>query len=306
VSGRRAKLGWRGLVALGSVATTVAWLTFSPAWAPASIAAPSCSYVERGAPGPGDNVLQIDEPEFGSVEVRRSGSEILVLDRTPPKKGEVVSCSGPQATVNNIDQVHVTMAATEPTGYTFFYLDEGGGMLGPGATPESDGQSEIEVQVEPTSDQSVPYVKLIGQSGPDQQVIDDQNRALIADLDGSDPVHDPELTVQGAAFLDVYGGAGDDTVSVPWTQALDHVSIKGQGGYDNLAGNGSDMSGGAGNDTIHGGWFGEFLNGGSGNDRIYGGGSSWRRNGARPPKRWSGEGHPPWRARQGQAPRRRG
>jgi Ca2+-binding RTX toxin-like protein len=125
--------------------------------------------------------------------------------------------------------------------------------------------------VDPTTEHSAIYVKLIGQPGSDQIVVDDQQRALLADLDGGDPAGDPELRVQDAAFLDVYAGDGDDTVLVPGSQAFEHTSIKGQVGNDNLAANGADISGGPGDDTIHGGWFGEFFHGDAGNDRIYGG-----------------------------------
>ena len=185
--------------------------------------------------------------------------------------GQLVNCSGPQATVENIDRVHVTMSVDQGTDYTYFWLDESAGMLGPGATPETDGQSEIEVQVDPTTPQSAIYVKLIGRPGPDQILVDDQQRRLLADLDGADPIHDPELTVQDAAFLEIYAGAGNDTVAIPNAQAFfDHSLIKGQQGNDELSANGADISGGPGDDTIHGGWFSEFFHGDSGNDRIYG------------------------------------
>jgi Ca2+-binding RTX toxin-like protein len=270
VSGRRKQLG-RGVVIAFSAVAIAAPGALGAEGVPAAVTPVTCAYVEQGAPGPADNDLQINEAEFGSVEVRRSGSQVQVIDMLAGNAGQVVTCSGPQATVENIDRVHVTMSVTDGTAYTYFWLDESGGMLGPGATPETDGQSAIEVQVDPTTEHSAIYVKLIGQPGSDQIVVDDQQRALLADLDGGDPAGDPELRVQDAAFLDVYAGDGDDTVLVPGSQAFEHTSIKGQVGNDNLAANGADISGGPGDDTIHGGWFGEFFHGDAGNDRIYGG-----------------------------------
>jgi hypothetical protein len=271
VSAREKGRSARSITALAAAtaALVIAWPASSPAVA---ISPPACAYVEGGAPGPAGNELKIAEPEFGSVRVRRSGSEIQAIDTLAGSEGEIRTCTGPPATVDNIDVVHVTVTGDQGTDYTFFWLDESGGMLGPGASPETDGQSEIEVQLEPTSESVALYVKLIGRPEPDQQLIENQQRTLVADLNGMDPSRDPELTVPDASFLDIYAGAGDDTVLIPNGQAfLEHSSIKGQAGQDVLAGNGVDIAGGPGNDVIRGGWFGEFFHGDSGRDRIYGG-----------------------------------
>lgn len=233
----------------------------------------SCAYLERGAPGPTDNELQVNEPNFGSVAVQRSGAEILVIDKLAGGAGQVVRCAGPVATIDNIDLVHVTVSNGDPTDYTYFWLDESGGSLAPGATPETDGQSEIEVRVESASPTPSPalWVKLIGQPGPDRIVVDDQQQTLLADLNADGQSHDVELAAKDAGFLEVFGGAGDDAISVPGSLAFEHTKIKGQAGNDALAANGADISGGPGNDLIHGGWFGEFFSGNAGNDRIFGG-----------------------------------
>ncbi len=115
------------------------------------------------------------------------------------------------------------------------------------------------------------YIKLIARPGPDQQVIDDQQRVLLADLDANGVGGDPELTARYVSFLDVYGGPGADAISMPGSQAFEHSSIKGQAGNDSLSGNGTDIGGGPGDDVIRGGWFGEFFHGDGGRDRIYGG-----------------------------------
>jgi Ca2+-binding RTX toxin-like protein len=243
-------------------------------WASEAATPPAtCVYLDAGPPGPEGNELQITEPNFGNVAVRRSGNQILAIDQTAGPNGQTVDCAGPASTVQNIDLVHVTVVSGEATDYTYFSLDETGGMLEPGATPENDGQSEIEVQVDPSSATEVPalWVKLIGQPGPDQQVVDDQQRTLIADLDGAEPTRDPELTATDASFLEIFAGPGDDRISVPGSQAFEHSTIKGQDGNDVLSANGADIFGGPGDDVIQGGWFGEFFSGNAGNDRIFGG-----------------------------------
>jgi hypothetical protein len=234
---------------------------------------PTCAYHELGAPGPADNELAITEPEFGTVQLQRSGQEILVINRPPGMPPATTPCTGPQATVENIDRVLVTIPAQDPTEYTFFWLDESGGLLGPGATPEADGQSEIEVDVEPTSEAAVLYIKLFGQPGPDQQTIaGGQDQLLQADLNADQPGQDPELTARYASFLEIYGASGDDAISVPNPGAVfEHASIKGEAGNDTLSANAADVAGGAGDDVIIGGYWGEFLRGDAGRDRIYGG-----------------------------------
>ena len=90
--------------------------------------------------------------------------------------------------------------------------------------------------------------------------------------------------------VDVFGGAGDDTIYGGQGQEV----LSGDAGNDTIyAGYGDDVVlGGKGNDALHGGVGTQFLDGGSGNDTIRGGtGTQVIMGGIGADLIWGGNGH---------------
>jgi Ca2+-binding RTX toxin-like protein len=101
------------------------------------------------------------------------------------------------------------------------------------------------------------------------------------------PVPGDPPTLVNTREIDVFGGNGNDTISLdnvvpPAGQALPTAHLFGGNGNDTLiggagddildGGNGKDtLNGGAGNDTLNGGNGNDILNGGAGNDTLNGG-----------------------------------
>src|SRR5690349_4557437 len=151
------------------------------------------------------------------------------------------SCDG--ATVTDIDTIVVLKGGG---GHAFLTIDESGGFLGPGATPESDGVSEIEVQL-PEHGFPAWDVVLTGTPGPDAIAVSDAG----IDLGG-----DGDVDVQTQRLIEVDGGAGDDRLAVTSSRVV--------GPY------GPFVNGDAGNDvlTVTGSLLGSFVTGGPGSDTL--------------------------------------
>ena len=186
------------------------------------------------------NVVGEDEASIG-----RAGENITV---------EGVPCLG--ATVSNVDEIVVTDASSD--GGVNVYLDLSGGPLGPGATPEATGTSEIEVTLDvgPGADD---YDKIYVRGGPDADTFSVGTNGLSLndddDLDVTVASDYPNLRIRLEGF------GGNDT-------------LRGQGGHG--AGSpldiGFDFFGGDGDDDITGSLGGDRLEGDAGADHIDGGG----------------------------------
>jgi RTX calcium-binding nonapeptide repeat (4 copies) len=137
---------------------------------------------------------------------------------------------------------------------------------------------------------------------------DNGNDSITVNRDPADPagqilINNGAISVQGGqptltntTEIDVFGGAGNDTISLdnvapPAGQALPPAHLFGGSGNDTLTGgagadqlfgddgndtlNGSDgndtLNGGIGNDSLNGGDGDDTLNGGAGNDTVVGG-----------------------------------
>ena len=137
---------------------------------------------------------------------------------------------------------------------------------------------------------------------------DNGNDSITVNRDPADPagqilINNGAISVQGGqptltntTEIDVFGGAGNDTISLdnvapPAGQALPPAHLFGGSGNDTLTGgagadqlfgddgndtlNGSDgndtLNGGIGNDTLNGGDGNDSLDGGAGNDKVVGG-----------------------------------
>lgn len=244
----------------------------------------TCSHVEAGAPGPQGDTLDVSAPPTidVDVELRRAGEQILVIDHFLGAS-TVVTCAGQAPTVTNIDSIRVTAPASNVAPHLTLNLS--GGLLAPGATPEGQGESEIEVSTAPPGEGQFagPFdVDVVGQSGPDDIVVRAQGGAkkwttdLAAELNAGEDPSDPDLIIEDGENGDVVisAGQGSDRVAIPTAGSGAvplFVDVRGQGGDDVLT-NGFQSSGGAGDDLIKGSSTGEKLRGGPGRDRIFGNG----------------------------------
>jgi Ca2+-binding RTX toxin-like protein len=232
---------------------------------PPPIEGPGCRYLEKGPPGPRGNVLLIERGE--SVGVRREGEAVEVVHRGG--LGSVIDCEGRQATVHDIDRI-----VYRPTnGGHQLTIDESGGLLAPGATPEPGGD-EIEVYADfPRAHGYISSgVRVQGTSGPDWMRIG----RLRGDRTGID--------------LDVsHDGAHPDVDVFSHAVSRGHYTLDGRAGEDRLSSSGrgpellgplpegSDvLRGGAGDDLLLGGPRKDVIRGEAGADRIYGRGGEDR------------------------------
>jgi Ca2+-binding RTX toxin-like protein len=234
-------------------------LALGPCLAEGAVARVTCSYA-----GPPANRLTIKATGGSEPVISRNGDEIRVNDygKRP------TTCAGDTATVLNTDTVEVD--ASE-----YADLNLAGGLLAPGATLETDGASEIEVEI--TGHDEVDFA-VNGTTAADEyhwvQVL--ANAALNVNPGAGDT--DADVTVFGTEdFIVANGRAGNDTI-IPEPGARfngDGVFSTGGTGNDLLvapAVAGGILWGGAGADVLTGSNTFDILRGGAGRDRIDGGG----------------------------------
>ncbi len=144
----------------------------------------------------------------------------------------------------------------------FLGVSENVGRLGPGATSEATGQSEIEVSFDVAPGNSVfppqgplpLFFQYVGTSGPDKLVMG----ANGADLNGDGDVDVTSThSFQGAS---VFGIGGKDV-----------VTLGGGGGSGAPFAFPSQMDGGSGNDRLTGETSDDQITGGAGKDTLAGG-----------------------------------
>jgi hypothetical protein len=166
------------------------------------------------------------------------------------------SCAG--ALVTSVDTIRIGGAPT-------FVLDLGGGPFAPGATPESDGVSEIELEI------ATPALTIEGSPDPDLIAIGADGMALNADGDADATfVQPPDATVHGRGGSDhIFGlgafGATGSAASLVADGGLGRDGISGSNGDDSLVSEGY-VAGYGGNDVIGA----NFADGGPGDDDIWG------------------------------------
>jgi Ca2+-binding RTX toxin-like protein len=176
-----------------------------------------------------------------------------------------VSCAG--ATTANTDTIKVLGAAGAAEK---LIVDGSGGAFAPGATAETTGVSEIELDVNlgDVSDQVV----VIGTAGDDVLAIGAKGVALNNDSDV-----DLTLTPLPSA-IELVGGGGKNLLTARGGYGAGTVFL---GSVTLRAGNlGDDMTGSNLDDLIVGGNGDDVVNGYSGNDTILGGGGNDKLNGA--------------------------
>jgi Ca2+-binding RTX toxin-like protein len=225
-----------------------------------------CSYS-----GPPDNVLTITADKGALTEIIRRGRRIVareLLERP-------ATCVGGVPTVFNTDTIHVSVATDDD----FVDLFLGGGPFAPGATPEAEGASEIEIEIQFALSGGLATVHGTRHAdefhwGPGPALTPglNLNPRNARDMD-------VDVTARGGpdTFLDMEAGPGDDTV-VPEPGASfpnSFVFADGEDGNDRLAAldnSESHMLGGDGDDVLTGGGLHDFMMGFGGNDRLSGGG----------------------------------
>jgi hypothetical protein len=227
-----------------------------------------CSY--SGAP---ENRLTVmaDRVALGQITrpgpITTTGQEIWVREFLEFPR----PCRGGVPTVLNTDTIRVLSR-----GLAFPDLLLARGPFEPGATPESEGASEIEIEFEFGARDL--YAEVIGTRRGDEIHW------------GPGPMHHPglnlnphdardqdvDVTVRGpGAYLIASGAAGNDTI-VPAPGAPfpnDGVGSVGGRGHDRLIAPGNswgNLNGEAGDDVLIGGRQGDFLYGGDGDDRLSG------------------------------------
>jgi hypothetical protein len=224
-----------------------------------------CSYS-----GPPANVLTVTADKGALAEVIRRGQRIIAREflERPAK------CAGGVPTIFNTDTIHVSVGTDD-----FVDLFLGGGPFAPGATPEAEGASEIEIEGQ--FGRSGGLVTVHGTRhadefhwgpGPEPEPGLNLNPRNAGDLD-------VDVTARGGpdTFLGVEAGPGDDTI-VPERGASfpnSGVFADGEDGNDRLAAldnSESTLLGGEGDDVLTGGGLRDFMMGFDGNDRISGGG----------------------------------
>jgi hypothetical protein len=230
-----------------------------------------CSYT-----GPPTNLLTVRATGFASAEIRRDGQEIVVsefLARPRP-------CSGGIPTVLNTDTIRVLLRGSEAAAEVQLV----GGPFEPGATPEAEGASEIEVAFRGAGLTS----EVVGTPVADELHWGAGGAHAGLNLNPRSPGDlDVDVTARGrSAFLIANGAGGNDTI-VPGPGA----TVPDDGVYS-LGGRGDDvlvappntygiLEGGPGDDILVGGMPGDLLEGEGGNDLVAGGGGGDEISGGR-------------------------
>jgi RTX calcium-binding nonapeptide repeat (4 copies) len=255
----------RGVLML-KAAAVAGLLMLGASFAPAASARMRCSY--SGAP---QNQLTVTADRGALGEITRRGQEIVVrefLARSSP-------CQGGIPTVLNTDTITVFPRGEED----FVDVLLGGGAFAPGATPETEGASEIEIEFEGRE----AFGEVGGTGGADEfhwgPGPGNHAGLNLNPRDAGD--QDVDVTLRGGffAFLVAAGGSGNDTiVPAPGAPFRNRgVFSEGGRGDDRLIAprnSGGILEGGAGDDLLVGGRQDDELLGGDGNDRLRGAGGA--------------------------------
>jgi Ca2+-binding RTX toxin-like protein len=220
-----------------------------------------CSYT-----GPPDNLLTVRSDRDALTVITRRGEEIVVREFLSRPQ----ACSGGDPTVLNTDTIEVLISGNDA--YADLLL--GGGSFAPGATPEAEGASEIEVEFSGAS----AFATVVGTSRTDEFHWGPGGALAGLNLNPREAGdQDVDVTLAGGFFASLIadGSAGPDTIiPASGTVVRGDVSSEGGRGDDRLVApnHGGDLEGGPGNDVLTGGRSLDFLDGGAGNDRVVAGG----------------------------------
>ena len=226
-----------------------------------------CSYS-----GPPDNSLSIKADGGAYSYIRREGDAIVVGEYEKPAS----QCAGGAPTVFNTDTIRLVYRGP----FSDVDILLGGGPFAPGATPEAEGASEIEIELSGELHASVLGTSHTdefhwGPGGPYRPGLNLNPR------DSGD--RDVDVTLQTKlaklASLVAKGLGGDDTIiptpGATFSRSNAGIWSQGWGGDDYLVAprnGGGILEGLGGDDVLIGGKLGDDLIGGRGNDRLVGGG----------------------------------
>jgi RTX calcium-binding nonapeptide repeat (4 copies) len=220
-----------------------------------------------------------------SVTFQRFGSQIAVLtgsslDEDYEDYDEetqiLIPCTGGTPTVDNTD--HVTVVQSPGADFGIVTIDASAGPLGPGATSESDGTSEIEFTLNLPGRNSG---ALVGTTDASEVV---QMGTLASGAPGvnvnATNSSDPEVEAIGADGLIVFAQGGNDVVTglggpgfAGPLRGTFGGAIGGPGNDLLIAGpvTGSELDGDEGKDKLVGSPRQDYLSGGPGKDRLIAG-----------------------------------
>ncbi|HWH94198.1 MAG TPA: hypothetical protein VNT03_10085 [Baekduia sp.] len=240
-----------------AAAITGAAISATPALASA---ASTCNYNPSNK-----NLIVNDNSGTAPLRISRTpAGDIRIADGTA-SSGITCPIAGTlqNATVFNTERIAVFATAADATrtsGVDGYHIDQGNGPFGPGATPETDGTSEVEVQIA-TNTASPDVLRVIGTNGDD--TIRVGKGAAVNLGDGSTAATDQDVDVTMTtrpAAIEVFGRGGSDLLSgggtssgvaQPWDGLL---TMSGGPGADALIGSPSTF---------------EFLDGGADDDVMF-------------------------------------
>jgi hypothetical protein len=247
---------------------------------------------------PGTRTLTVTVGSFvdSGGKIERLGDQIAVLvddlSLARTRKGKIrphrtvtfESC-GATPTVHNTDTIRVLMDTDEDTD---FRISLAGGPLAPGATPEADSSSEIEISVEHLA----PGLSVGFIGGPEADLfrfgsaagapgvnLNAQTEETSPDIDATlalDSRSDPNLANADWPVLEAFTEAGDDAVTSAGGTEFDGafggaVEVNGGSGNDRLISSSprfTFIKGAAGSDFIQGSGLRNVVFGGGGPDTI--------------------------------------
>ena len=221
-------------------------LVLAPAAAPQAPGV-SCSRLDDGT------LLIVHRSQSFPPTIKRDGERIAVTDDV----GDEYSCSGVTPTVRNVDTIDYASKANID-GLT---IDLAHGRLGPGATDEGDGSSEIEVDAQLGRDK--PVLTIYGSGRRERITIGRMAGGEGAlNLNAAESNDDPDVLFSAAKErVDVDLGVGRDFYSSAETDGFD-------GPYRGEA----TAIGGPEHDRLVGGPERDVLVGDTGRDTMLGGG----------------------------------
>jgi hypothetical protein len=239
---------------------------------------------QRGSPAmtcafsPGDGVMRVTVKDWGENSyfwITRHGNRLIPRKVTYPHKAHAISCTGGTPTVHDVDRIEVRETNRPGSdgipSASQFELDMSHGRFGPGATPETDGRSEIETLLD------LPGAQVVVRAPPHRHRlafgVEHSHFALNAE-GGSD------LDVEFAKTwsVELRAGAGANVIDARTGPAAIEPRRPvlfgyGNSGDDRLIGGGrrDQLYGGRGTDWLTGVGGAGLLNGGSGPDRLIAG-----------------------------------
>ena len=193
------------------------------------------------------------------ITVVRSGDAIFVLAGSEYGDSPeiLLGCVGGAPTVHNTDLVSIENAPTDFS--SSVEIDLSSGLLAPGATPEPDGSSEIEIRAKATGDYGI--LGISGTPGPDAVDLGQTpSGGFGINLNpAAEASPDVDVELVGPEFPVILGRDGADT-----------IRAQGTPGFAGPYGAPFFASGGRGNDLIAGGTAFNFFRGGKGRDALFG------------------------------------